>query len=285
MRVVVVLALLVACGGSPSPKSPAPPADPPVDPPVDASTPDTLTAGAARILRTHLPTATITIAEPLLLKVDTWELSLDKPWKMCGQEPLDCDAYTRQYLRRAVSTFTEERTASTAALRAIVRHRDQVAAYQVRAEGKLITEPLAGDLAIVYVLDRPEATQWLKDDHLAALQLTRAGAIERARQNLAAHLGVLPTQRLPEHGLDMIATGEYYESSRLLEHGLWKDVAASMPNGLIVAVPSNDVVLYGDDTAGARDAMGAIARDIFSKAEIPVSSTILRWTADGWAAP
>jgi uncharacterized protein YtpQ (UPF0354 family) len=283
MRIVVLaLALLAACGGSPPPATASTPvAD---DPPVDASTEDALTASAARILAAHLPDATITTIEPLLLRVGTAEVSLDKPWRSCEQEPSSCDGYTREYLRRIAATFTGDASASGAALRAIVRNRAFVDTMQARVGGVLVVEPLAADLAVVYVVDRPESTKFLVEDDLAAMKLTRADAIARARQNVAAHLGRLETRAVPDHALGALATGEYYETSRLLDHAGWKDVAASMPSGLIVVAPANDVLLYGDASAEGRAAMGTIAADMASKAEIPVSATVLRWTDAGWVA-
>jgi uncharacterized protein YtpQ (UPF0354 family) len=155
---------------------------------------------------------------------------------------------------------------------------------QARVGGVLVVEPFVADLAVVYVVDRPESAKILVETDLAELHMTRAEAIARARQNVAAQLGALQTRAISGQSLGYLATGEYYETSRLLDHTVWKDVAASMPDGLIVAAPGNDIILYGNASADARAAMRLIAADIASKAQIPVSATVLRWTAAGWVA-
>ncbi len=91
-RICSLAVLFAGCAAAPQLLDPADPAE--------------FTAVAAEMTRAFGEPVTVEVGEPLVLLVrreaDTHELSLKSAWRFCHQEPGDCDAATRRYLRQAL---------------------------------------------------------------------------------------------------------------------------------------------------------------------------------------
>jgi uncharacterized protein YtpQ (UPF0354 family) len=142
----------------------------------------------------------------------------------------------------------------------------------------------AGDLWLVCVADLPSSVRVLNRGDLEKLGLSKDEAIALGRQNVSASLRPLNavTQPLPPQGFGYIEDNEY-ESSRILLHGEWAELAATMKGDLIVAVPGDRLTVYGDSgRPQAVPAMAAFARYALDRMQRPISATLFRWTPSGW---
>jgi hypothetical protein len=88
--------------------------------------------------------------------------------------------------------------------------------------------------------------------------LSEDQAVTLAERNLAAALRPLGTvvHDLPPNGIGTI-NGDFYDSSRLILHDDWAPLSLKLHGHLVVAVPANDVLLYGEGKD--RVALDAIA--------------------------
>jgi uncharacterized protein YtpQ (UPF0354 family) len=105
-----------------------------------------------------------------------------------------------------------------------------------------------------------------------------------AKRNLVAALRPFDTvvHGFPDEAFGYIR-GDYYEASRLTLHDEWAPLAKKAKGSLIVAVPAIDVVLYADSgREQAMRAMTAVALDVVSKAQRPISAMLFKWTPEGW---
>ena len=210
-------------------------------------------------------------------------------WEYCSRNASDCDRMLSDYVAKSAAALRDqlrplERSMIRVALRPAPYVENARKTFVRNADSELITELFAGDLWLICMADLPSASRVLNVADLRKLGLSKEEAIALGKQNLAASLRPLKSvvQPLPSNGIGTI-TGDYYESSRLSLHDDWSVLAAQMKGGLIVAVPSNDMVLYGDAAQpNAIDAMGALARDVSRRSQRPISATVFRWSKGGW---
>ncbi len=82
------------------------------------------------------------------------------------------------------------------------------------------------------------------------------------------------------------AAQNYYESSRLLLTGQWSDLAVKAGGPVVVAAPSNDVLVIAcSPSATVLDKLSAIAVKLWQSADRPLSPSLLEWTGNGWRGP
>jgi uncharacterized protein YtpQ (UPF0354 family) len=116
------------------------------------------------------------------------------------------------------------------------------------------------------------------------LHLSEDEAVALAERNLTAALRPLGAvvHDLPPNGIGII-DGDFYDSSRLLLHDDWGSLSLKMHGHLVVAVPANDVLLYGEGKD--RVALGAIATfaaEAARRSQRPISVSLLNWVPGGW---
>ena len=217
------------------------------------------------------------------------QASLDRIWSYCSSNPNDCNQALTEYVTQT-SKFLAERTGHVE--RSMIRIIVRTAGYVEETENSrpsgpgfdLVAKPFAGDLWMLCVANLAHAARLLQIKDADELGLSVDAILEIAKRNTAAGLRPLSevTRDLPASSIGIIE-GDYYESSRLALHDDWAAVAARMNGGLIVAVPSSDVVLYGDAAPpNAIDAMATLAREAAQKSKRPVSVTVFKWTKKGW---
>ena len=81
----------------------------------------------------------------------------------------------------------------------------------------------------------------------------------------------------------VVATGQYYESSRLLLTKQWAEIAALTKATIIAAVPGHDTLLFILDPSQATiHGLPRAIQMLEPKLERPLSRTLLRWTSGGW---
>jgi uncharacterized protein YtpQ (UPF0354 family) len=87
---------------------------------------------------------------------------------------------------------------------------------------------------------------------------------------------------MPKMGLTY-AAGDFYESSRMLLHDSWAEMAKKMNGHLVVAVPSRDFLIFGNGGGnGDRNVLSAFAHSVADQAPKPLSTTLFEWTPFGW---
>jgi hypothetical protein len=174
-------------------------------------------------------------------------------------------------------------------LRVIVRSAGYVDALRRQAGERPapqpIARPLAGDLWLICVIDRPRQINMLTDRDLDTLGLSQDEAIALGTQNVASPLppgSAVITPLWPRNGIGYV-TGHFYESSRLLLHEDWSALSQQMSGHLVVAVPVPEGVLYieGKDPADLA-ALARVAEATAKDDPRKISTQLLRWVPDGW---
>lgn len=237
----------------------------------------------------------VTVRSELTLQLggeaDAAQINLDRVWRACSMQPGSCAKEADDFVEGLVATLRERHQPPQASqLRLVVRSDDYVRHMNSSPPGrpadrkrKFLARPLAPGLWTVGVLDLPRSTRAVHDGDLAALKLGEDEAFEAALKNVTGEYPRLDAGANVPIGRIGHYTGSYYESSRLIDHAAWAGLAARMDGGLLVAVPSHDLVLYGPGgTREAVDAMKTLARELAGRAQRPLSDRVYRWTPEGW---
>jgi hypothetical protein len=245
--------------------------------------PQKFTEFVAQSFRAVLPGHSVSIAGPLVLEIDGrggHRLDLGNPFRLCHTDPLHCEASVSTYMIQMAGVITTPpKPIARADLRAIVRSTDEA-----KAGGDSVAAPLLGGLSVICAVDEPETIALLRTEDLAPLKLSSDTALAACKENMGENLGQLePTQRdYPLRGINVI-TGNAYASSWLLFPERWAAEAKRLRGNLLVAVPAADVVLYrGGKSTTAIKGLAEAAAFVQTQATRLVSTTVFRWTPDGW---
>ncbi len=252
------------------------------------------TGYVAERLRKVAPNLTFKIAESLGLDAVTADgkvvgrLGLERVWQFCTRNADRCAGAVTQYVEGMAEVLSDQtRPAERAQVRLVVRPDDYVAqARQQMAANKveLLARPLVAGLWIVPVVDAPRSMRLVTRDDLAVLKLDEEAMFELGRTNLREQLRPLRDAAPVPRARELGRLGEDdYESSRLILHAEWADLAAKMNNQLVVMVPASNLLIYGDGaTAASLDALRALGREAARGSPRPLSLALLRWTMAGW---
>jgi hypothetical protein len=136
------------------------------------------------------------------------------------------------------------------------------------------------------MLDFPEAAMPVTPSRIASFRLTEADALTRARANTSAALRpwaeVARPLPLPPNSIGTIV-GDYYESSRLVDHAGWAEIARGAVGRMLVLAPEASVVLYTDDgQEKAHEALLTLGVRVAQQGPRPLPLTVLAWTPGGW---
>lgn len=253
-----------------------------------------LTAYAVEAFAQALPAARVSAKEPLVLSVvvgsePPYQVQLHNLFDYCRRDPGNCDTAFQDFVAKVSASLGEAATpVERTQLRLVVRSTAYLDDVRKQLAGKPgsepVVRPIAGDLWLMAVADRPHGVKSLAGADLAKLGLSEDQAIDLARRNLAQAMGPLSVvvHDLPRNGIGYV-NGNFYDSSRLLFHEDWTSLSARMNGRLIVAVPATDFLIYGE--ARDRIAVGAIVglvNDVARKAPRPISRTLLKWLPSGW---
>ena len=158
----------------------------------------------------------------------------------------------------------------------VVRNRE----YGTDAPGgPLLSEPLAGDLSIFYVLDSPSTVQYISQSHLSEAKISVSALKTAATENLAQ---LAADMRIEGGIVGLVFLDGYYESSLLLNKRVWHDIARDVPN-LVAIAPARDLVAFGDGSNPEVVAfLEAKATEISDSVGGVLSNEVLHWTELGW---
>jgi uncharacterized protein YtpQ (UPF0354 family) len=283
-RLLFPLLVALACmfGAQAQAREPALPKDP-----------DKFTDVMAARFSDAIPGAKVTAKAPLRLEVvianGAHTVYLDNIWSLCERDRRQCRKNIGDFLINMSGTMKEDSIAVKAAdIRLVVRTADYVDQARKMAAGRpdraVLTRPVAGDLWMICVGDSPHGIRVLQHAELAKLGLTDEQAIALGLKNTAAALPPLEadTHVLKQMGLKF-ATGDFYESSRMLLHEQWAAMSKTMGGHLVVAVPNNDFLIYGNGGGnGDRMVLSTFAKTVMEKAPKPMSASLFQWTPTGW---
>lgn len=153
-----------------------------------------------------------------------------------------------------------------------------------------ITDAFLGDLAVAYTPGPSFGQRLLTWDELDRSGYLRQGLRREAGENLYAAL-----DRVAIHGQPpaLMLSFDGLESSVLLAHAFWDDLAASVPGELVVGAPARDVVIFTGTQSGSglRRVRRAVDRVFFAGGPMLLSRHLLvrrerRWELfEGAATP
>ena len=143
---------------------------------------------------------------------------------------------------------------------------------------------LIGDLQLRLVRETPEALLTLEVDDLAELGLAVDEAVALALANLERRVGAPVVQ--PWHNLRRVGTAEEtYDSHWFVDRAFWRARLAEHPQGLVVAVPRTDALLFvpADDHAAVASMRGGIPRLHREAGDWRLSSALFQFKDDRWS--
>lgn len=269
---------LAACASSPAPFVPR--AELPA---VELTSQDAFTSSVERRMEERTGTR-LKVIGPLALKVDDgrdMQINLDRVWAVCGNEPEACEP---EVDRLAVGLGEALAPAKTAreALVLVLRTKSYLANIGVPISP--ITEPFAGELVAVLMVDSPTTARSAGQGDLTELGLDASQALAIGRKNIGTFAGSVESQVEPTAvGAIGTVSDNYYGSSLMLDIAGWQAVAARRTGRLVVSVPAPDVLLYKWlDTPEDLFAFEALTDHFFHGVERPLSDQIFGFTGTGW---
>lgn len=261
----------------------------------DATTPASLTQSVARLFTEASPTLKVQVLEPLTLHIDASEagkhdlrVALDRVWAACQNDASHCERDARSFVSKAVATIeTPDANATREQVVAVLRPRAYFDSVGGTSAAGAVVEPFVGDLFVTYVVDLPQSVRSLGPGDMTTLGLTRAELPAIARANLSARLGGSPPElaRSRAGDVNVIAAGNYFESSRLLLIEDWTALASKLGKPIFVAIPANDVLVIA--IAPAADQLAKLRggiQGLYQSSDRPISPQIYRWDAGRWIA-
>jgi uncharacterized protein YtpQ (UPF0354 family) len=172
---------------------------------------------------------------------------------------------------------------ATGAIMPVVRTRAQVQALSTQlgqAKDAALYEPLAADLFVTYVLDRPGSVKYLSELVLRDLKVPRADLRDLALGNLDRTVQI---KRLGFNDMFTLAAGEFYESSLLLFDGLWDDMAKAVQGDVVAAVPSRESLIFtGSDNRPGLENWRKLVYESHGGAANPLSRALLVRAGGQW---
>jgi uncharacterized protein YtpQ (UPF0354 family) len=294
----MVAGSLVACASSHAghartptglePTSQAPTAAVASESPPDYSTAPAFTRTALTLVRQGEPEGGW--STPAVLKLTNGKgllVNLERIYGHCEVEPTSCEPELKHLVSEVLKVSTRPTPKATPdRVFAVVRttaYFDDVPASG-DASTKTLFDPLAANLIVVYVVDLGGTVRGVQEKDLAELGMTRAELSAAARRNLVARLPVPEGQpHCQPHALGLWSSGNYFESSRLLLNDFWQEMSAHSRPPIVVVAPATDTLLVAcEPTPEELTKLRAMAEEASRGASRPVSTSLLKWTTNGW---
>jgi uncharacterized protein YtpQ (UPF0354 family) len=148
----------------------------------------------------------------------------------------------------------------------------------------IVAKPYVGELWMILVIHRANLVSVATMETLKQLGLDEASGFDLALKNTAALKGRALDRAVPLRGTHFETLNEdEYESSRLLMHADWAEVAKARGGDLIVSVPASNALIFGSirNTDQMKNMRNIVSQEAH-KARRFVSSQMFRWRTDGW---
>jgi hypothetical protein len=256
--------------------------------------PAAFTEHIAVLLRKALPAMKLTVVGELAINVagddgkEFGKLGLGRVFDFCRANRGDCPRVVDDYVAGMSEIVIEQsKPLDPGSVRLVVRPREYIEqGRRQRGRDGLLARPLVADLYVVPVIDTPRAMRMVDRGSLKELKMQDDEAVfELGRRNLAQALRPLREVIQPQRPGSVGRLGaDDYESSRLLLHAEWGELARQMDGKLVVMVPASNLLLYADGgSMQSIDAIRALGREATRRSPRTISETLLRWTPEGWA--
>jgi uncharacterized protein YtpQ (UPF0354 family) len=136
-------------------------------------------------------------------------------------------------------------TVSADSIVALVRSRDYIDLV-AKTGTDMYHEPLGADLAVVYMVDRPDSMLSItrQDVQQLDLQSLRQAAYNNLRRHLAK---VVADDRSPVGVLYYVEGNTMLSTSLVLVDAFWRSIAARFPGDVLIALPRKDQLFIFDE--------------------------------------
>jgi uncharacterized protein YtpQ (UPF0354 family) len=135
-------------------------------------------------------------------------------------------------------------------------------------EDKPYTEPLVGDLLVIYAFDLPETFQMVRIGDLGDMDVAPSELRGIAVENLKSRVGQGGYQGDPP--ILRIVLGDNFDACAMLYDDLWTMIGEKIPPEIIVGVPHRDVVLLTTtaSTKGGLEQIRATIDELYAQDEV-----------------
>lgn len=199
----------------------------------------------------------------------------------CAARPLErAPAAPRSVSAPEITPAAKELRAE---LTAVVRAASFVDTLPAAQRAKVISEPLEPGMVIVYMVDLHGAARMAEEGDLSASGVTRDALRAVVEWNLGIALPMPPALKCEPGTITELTHGNYFESSRLLISKQWADLAAAKGH-VVIAAPRHDMLFVSCEPTPANIAqLSTSVRNLWPRADHPVSPALLSWAGSGWA--
>lgn len=242
------------------------------------------TEHVAQRLRARGNLPEVVVKGPLTVGVGSITGALDRTFAACKQVAGQCAGAVDRYVEGFAEAVQNAGAPPTReAVRLVVRSDAYVQSFR-QAGIALQPRPLVPGLVILPALDLPRTIRMLSEEDNRKLGLSADEVSALGLANTERNLKPLAEVARPvSAGQFGTIGGDAYDSSRVIRHEAWAEVAARQNGVLVVAVPTTDGVIYGAEASPAAvDALRALTRRIAGRSRSPLSDVVLRWTPGGW---
>lgn len=234
------------------------------------------------LLRAY-PDCTTEVRGPYALHLTCGKTELDlyveQLYGACQAAEAACDGAKQKWLGTVAASFAPNPALRLDDVVPVVRNAAWLTALPEAAVPQVMTDPLVGDLVVVWMVDSPDTARTLREKELPELGVARAGLAAAALPGLRRQLASVGDQ---DAGGYHIVGGSYYTSSVLLDPDWWRRVGGGQP--VYAVVPTNDVVLYTtSDRARDHRKMSREADRFARQAKRTLSERVYVWRDGGWA--
>lgn len=214
-------------------------------------------------------------------------INLARIFGVCVQAPDRFEKSALEFVSQLSRLATEAPVISRDNLLVGIRRTSDIAEDNQGARVQTIVPavPFLDEMSRICLFKQPTAMIRAEMQHLTELGLSLSEAIKIGTRQVGAELGLINEADVPESGSYLTLPSHPLESSRLLSFEGWQAAIAKLGTGLIVAVPSAEIVMIGCGSTDfeIRQFKAVVARQ-FEEAQRPLSATAYRWAPHGWVA-
>lgn len=160
----------------------------------------------------------------------------------------------------------------------VIRHESYL---RIGDQVTLVADPFLADMRVFYVLDWPNRTEFMSEDHLALMELSREELRPLALQNLAMRVERVALKQVD----DMVLVGfdGNYETSLLLLDSMWQRFSDESMGVVTAAAPARDVLIYTSSSSPESIAtLQDIANRFAEEGGYAISSRLIEWVDGAW---
>lgn len=234
----------------------------------------------------HAPNLNIEENGRLMLKADGHNISLKRIFSSCLSNNTSCE----QDIKVFVSQTTQDHKEKIAPPKPeeiflVLRSKEFVERTKFIFKNKgdrPISKTFINNWVWVPVQNNARTTRTLSADVLEKLNISEEELFQLGEKNLRNYFSQQPLKPVSANSIAQV-NNDFFASSRLLFPDLWQNLAQQQNNILIVSTPVSNSLLYtADDSPATLDKLKASAEQIINKSTTPLSTTPLKWSAQGW---